>query len=402
MKTIRFHTKPVGSRSERGASMKLHRIRCAVTLGLIILASLTAKSTFAQTQTGVIAFRDDCTRLLYAMRWDGSGRIALPFPPLPLPTDRYSDPWVLDITTSDPVTIVYYVGIERIVVIDGQNVRKLVDHGLFAVQMDDVGGVLTAEPPVRLSLPSEIAGIDPSIARHGSFSPVAFGDRMALVASTSTVSVLMTAKVDRDSTRKITGLSDLVPVDDLYALGLPDPNFPTEKGFTGFRIDYSPDGRSIVAPIYYDLWTISLRDDNRLLNSERLTENTDGFAEWNPSFSPDGSHIAYTGGPILRQPSGAVRNSDVYSLEMGTRSVMRVTTNSNKGAAADLRNNPIWSSDGAWIGFTAYTQGTPRHSPCSGLVNSEIFMIQADGSTTATQITNTNGTSVEVWPRSGW
>lgn len=55
-----------------------------------------------------------------------------------------------------------------------------------------------------------------------------------------------------------------------------------------------------------------------------------------------------------------------------------------------------------WLGFTAYTAGTKRTSPCSGLVNSELFMIKADGSTTATQITNTNGTSVEVWPRSGW
>jgi hypothetical protein len=44
--------------------MKLHRIRCPVTFALIILASLTAKSTLAQTQTGVIAFRDDCTKLL--------------------------------------------------------------------------------------------------------------------------------------------------------------------------------------------------------------------------------------------------------------------------------------------------------------------------------------------------
>jgi hypothetical protein len=35
-------------------------------------------------------------------------------------------------------------------------------------------------------------------------------------------------------------------------------------------------------------------------------------------------------------------------------------------------------------------------------VNSDIFLIKADGSTTATQITNTNGTSVEVWSRWGW
>jgi hypothetical protein len=75
------------------------------------------------------------------------------------------------------------------VVINGQNVLTLVDHGLFAVQVDDVGGVITAEPLVRLRLP-EIAGIDPNIARFGSFSPIAFGDRLALVASSSSASVV--------------------------------------------------------------------------------------------------------------------------------------------------------------------------------------------------------------------
>jgi WD40-like Beta Propeller Repeat len=408
MKTTWFHTrKELGRPIEKGASMKLHRIRCAVTFGLIILASLTAKSTSAQNQTGIIAFSDGCTGLLYAMRWDGSGRIALPLPSRPEPTDSYASPRVLDVTTSGPMTIVYYAGIIRIV----EHVATLVDHGLFAVQIDDVGGVLRAEPPVRLSLP-EIAGIDPNFARSGSFSPVppeAFlpegpGDRLAFVVDTSSdASVLMTAKVERDAALKITGLSDPVVVGDLYALGLPHPNFPTEKGFTGF-IDYSPDGRSIVASIYYDLWMLSLRDDNTLLNSERLTENTDDFAEWNPSFSPDGSHIAYTSGAINSgRISGSVSSQlDIYSFEMGTRAVTRVTSNSNKGAAASFRNYPIWSSDGAWIGFWAYTSKTARNSPCSGLTNSEIFMIKADGSTTATQITNTNGTSVEAWPRSGW
>jgi hypothetical protein len=42
-------------------------------------------------------------------------------------------------------------------------------------------------------------------------------------------SVLMTARVERDATLKIIGLSDLVVVGDLYALGVPDPNFPTEQ-----------------------------------------------------------------------------------------------------------------------------------------------------------------------------
>ena len=72
----------------------------------------------------------------------------------------------------------------------------------------------------------------------------------------------MTARVDRDgSTGKITGLSDLVVVGDLYSLGLPDPTVPTSKGFIG-DVDYSPDGSSIVASIRYDLWLVHLSSGN--------------------------------------------------------------------------------------------------------------------------------------------
>ena len=62
----------------------------------------------------------------------------------------------------------------------------------------------------------------------------------------------------------------------------------------------------------------------------------------------------------------------------------------------------MWRADGTAIGFSAYTSATPRHSPCSTFVNSELFVINADGSNSAAQITNTNGTSVEVWPKWGW
>src|SRR5262245_53026163 len=70
------------------------------------------KSRQISTQPGVIAFRDDCTGLLYAMYADGSGRIAIPLPPKPEPASqyRYRQPLVLDMTTSGPLTVVYYVG----------------------------------------------------------------------------------------------------------------------------------------------------------------------------------------------------------------------------------------------------------------------------------------------------
>ena len=210
----------------------------------------------------------------------------------------------------------------------------------------------------------------------------------------------MTARVDRDdSTLKITGLSDLVVVGDLYSLGLPDPNFPTSRGFTG-DIDYSPDGGSIVASIYYDLWLVHLGSENTSEGVDLLTVNTDGFAEWKPAYSPEGT-IAYTAG-LIDASTGGVRNTDIYSLALGSGAVTRVTTNKNKGSAASSRNNAMWTSDSTWIGFSAYTSSTPRRSPCSNAVNSEIFLIKADGSGRASQITNTLGTSVEAWPKWGW
>ena len=54
----------------------------ALGFGVALPARLTATP-----QNGVIAFRDDCTGLLYGTRADGSGRIVLPLPPRPLPTD---------------------------------------------------------------------------------------------------------------------------------------------------------------------------------------------------------------------------------------------------------------------------------------------------------------------------
>ena len=364
--------------------MTLLTIPRTIILGSIIVVSLTAMP--ASAQTGVIAFRDECTGLLYAMRGDGSERIELPLPPRPTDQYVYRQPQVLDVTTSGPLTVVYYVGISP------QNSFALVDYGLFAVQLDDVGGTLSPDLPERLNLPL-VAGVNPNTARRGSFSST--GDRLALVAN----SVLMSANVERDSATKIIGLSDLVVVGDLNTIGLPDPGFPTSQGFTG-TFDFSPSGTSIVASIYYDLWMIDLNADHTFLGAERLTENTDGVAEWNPSFAPDGSRIAYSAGPITN--SGGVREPEIYSMALAPRAVLQVTAKRNKGEAANFRLNPMWSADSAWIGFTAYTSRTPRRSPCSGLVNSEIFLIKADGSIPATKITNTNGTSVEASPKWGW
>jgi len=248
----------------------LVRTRCMIGLAAVLLTGLAAAP--ASAQSGVIAFQDACSGRLYAMRGDGSARIALPLPQLPQPTaeHQYRDPWILDVTTSGPLTVVYYVGIVRV----NQSQSTLVDSGLFAVQLDDVGGELRPDPDlpvVRLTLPADVGflGVNPNRARRGSFSPSR--DRLALVANSQAASVLMTARVDRDmSTLKITGLSDLVVVGDLYSLGVPDPTVPAAKGFTG-DVDYSPDGSRIVASIYFDLWLVHLTSENTNAGADLLT-----------------------------------------------------------------------------------------------------------------------------------
>ena len=137
---------------------------------------------------------------------------------------------------------------------------------------------------MRLTLPADVGflGVNPNRARSGSFSPSLSRDRLALVANSAAASVLMTARVNRDvSTLKITGLSDLVVVGDLYSLGVPDPTVPADKGFTG-DVDYSPDGSRIVASIYFDLWLVHLTSENTNAGADLLTANTDGFASGNP------------------------------------------------------------------------------------------------------------------------
>ena len=213
------------------------------------------------------------------------------------------------------------------------------------------------------------------------------------MASSKAASVLMTAQVECDVTMRIIGLSDLVVAGDLYSIWLPDPGFPPRRGSQVTSITLRTGVVSLSPST--SISRIYLGVDNTYLSAERLTGSSDGFAEWKPSFSPDGSRIAYTAGAIR---GSGVRDTDLYSLTLGPRVAIPVTTRKNKGGAASGRNNAIWSSDGAWIGFTAFTSRTPRRSPCSGLLNSEIFLIPADGSTTATQITNTNGTRSKPGP----
>ena len=372
-------------------------------LSVVVLGAVSVGP--ASAQNGVIAFQDGCDGRLYGMRGDSSDRMPLPLPPLPGPASEYRYSMrLLDVTTSGPVTAIYFVAINR------RDGTIPADVGLFAVPFHEVDGVLTPDDggAVRLSLPSDVDGGNPNTAGSGAFSPTADPDgpdRMALVIRRSdTTALLVTMAVDRDpTTSRITGLSDPIVVShDLYALGVPDPKAGVSGSF-GDAIDYAPDGFSIVSSSNNDLWRHPLGGDHRPVGApQRLTTNTDGFAEWNPSLSPDGSRVAYTAGLVSRSGGVSSRDMDIFTLDLITGITTRVTTNKNKGEAASGRDRAMWTEDSAWIGFTAYTSSTPRRAPCSTFVNTEIFLIKANGSGIASQITHTNGTSVEAFPKWGW
>jgi hypothetical protein len=352
-----------------------------------LLAFALCSALPAAAQTGVIAFRDYCRGLLHVMRADGSGSTALQFPALPGPADEYvyRNPWVLDVTTNGPrLTVVYHVGITR----KGSFTLEE-SSGLFAVEVSDVGGSLVSSDPRRLVLPPAMSFAHVSV--HGAFS--SHPERLALAAGTGgTRYVFMTAAVDRDNQGSITGLSDFVVLGDLASLGQARPS-----------IDYSSDGNSIVLSISADLYRLHLSADYTMSDvAELLTPNTDGFAEWNPSYSPDGSRVAYTVGSIDGSGQVSTRSMQIALLNLTTRASTPVTTKKNKGQAAYGFDDAMWSATGTAIGFSAYTGNPPRNSFCSALVNSEIFVINADGTGVASALTWTNGTRVEGVPQWGW
>ena len=370
---------------------------CRLALSLLVAAA--APVTVASAQTGIIAFQDHCMHRVYAIRGDGTGRVLLPLPPLPEPASAYQHrpPQLLDVTTSGPTTVVVYqLAIVR------RDTSAPYSAGLYAVRVTDGGsGVLDAAAAVHLPLPPSVvvnggASVNPNLALEGAFSSGGLEERLALVTTTSTASVLLTARVERDANLTVTRLSNVVAVADLYSLA--PPTGLAGQGFTG-TIDYAPDGSGIVASINHDLWLVRLTSEHALDAAELLTPNTQAVAEWNPSYSPDGLDIAYTGGPLRRD--GTVRTGEIYTIPASGGAVTPITTG-RKGKSFTSPDSAMWAPDGQSIGFAAYTSSTARRAFCSTLINSEVFLMNADGSGTASLITDTNGTSVEGQPKWGW
>ena len=96
-------------------------------------------------------------------------------------------------------------------------------------------------------------------------------------------------------------------------------------------------------------------------NPGRATHPTAGH-DWEPSWSPDGSRIAYV--------SFQDNFEEIYVMNADGSGQTRLTNNTS------IESSPFWSPDGARIAFYSYRDG-----------NWEIYMMNADGSG-QTRLTN--------------
>lgn len=91
---------------------------------------------------------------------------------------------------------------------------------------------------------------------------------------------------------------------------------------------------------YAHLWVL----DIEARQATRITEGRDYTLSGSPSWSPDGTRIAFTAGvtPMLRDS-----RRDIYVAEVATRQIAKISTNFGSDS------NPEWSPDGKWIAWTA-------------------------------------------------
>jgi Tol biopolymer transport system component len=87
-----------------------------------------------------------------------------------------------------------------------------------------------------------------------------------------------------------------------------------------------------------------------------------------PSYSPDGTQIAFRGDLDLAEPSG---DEEIYVMNADGTDVRQLTSN------ADFDSAPSWSPDGKWILFERAPAGT--FTPGTEAQEKDIYVMRADG-----------------------
>ena len=178
--------------------------------------------------------------------------------------------------------------------------------------------------------------------------------------------------------RRIAFTSDRDGNEDIYTMNTDGSGLtrltPFTVGFTdnprvNYQLNWSPDGQRIAftsKPAVYeyssDIYNLSTYNSYiYMVNADGsgLTRLTDSRGwDYEPSWSPDGRHIAFT--------SERDDNSSIYSINADGSDLTRLTD----GQAPD--SHPSWSPDGRRIAFVSDRDGTSDY-------NSDIYIVNVAG-----------------------
>ena len=153
---------------------------------------------------------------------------------------------------------------------------------------------------------------------------------------------------------------------------------------------WSPDGGRIAFTSNRDgNWEIYLVDAD-LTNPTRLTYNN--ADDLDPAWSPNGQMIAFA--------SNRTGDFEIYTVRADGTNLTQLTTNTSSPICSDeipdSKRNPTWSPNGQQIAFTGKEGHTEPHSdPC----RTNIYCIDSDGSTLSIRLTNDLfGNSEDLYP----
>jgi hypothetical protein len=360
------------------------RTPLSTVIALLLVLSAARPADAYVAASDVVVFWDACRSVHYAMNIDGSGRRALP-------DLGSSNSGGVEVSRTGPATLLAF----------GPNDPANLGGAWTLYAVDPTG----SSPRVDLRQPSDSTHTDVVLSLAGDLLAYSHDVREYPSGNLLRIEVYMGRVVRDPASGRITGLGDVqMLLADLRALGSP-ADITTGVAFMRL-MDFSPDGASLLAVVYGDLWELRLANNGtRYSVAPRALTRTRDTVELSARWSPSGDFIAWAGGPITTQRGWTGLFSDdmeIYTLGVASGAVRRVTTNLNKGSAGGFKNDPNWSPDGAAILFSAIGPNASRSAPCGSLVNFELFRVAANGSGKILQISNTVGSGVETTPRWGW